>query len=80
MNGTAGLNTLFSQMYEQKLHDLQSQLAISHMMEKELSVDLEALQEKYDKDQAAAAVQMKSLHDKHSLTVKELSEMVSCKT
>ncbi|GFG41028.1 hypothetical protein Cfor_06798 [Coptotermes formosanus] len=45
-------------------------------MEKELSVDLEALQEKYDKDQAAAALQIKALHDKHSLTVKELSEMV----
>jgi membrane protein insertase Oxa1/YidC/SpoIIIJ len=66
-------------MYEQKLHQLQSQLATSRMMEKELSVDLEALQEKYDKDQAAAALQIKALHDKHSLTVKELSEMVGGK-
>jgi hypothetical protein len=63
-------------MYEQKLHQLQSQLATSRMMEKELSVDLEALQEKYDKDHTAAALQLKALHDKYSLTVKELSEMV----
>jgi iron only hydrogenase large subunit-like protein len=66
-------------MYEQKVHQLQSQLATSRMMEKELSVDLEALQDKYDKDQAAAALQIKALHDKYSLTVKELSEMVGGK-
>jgi membrane protein insertase Oxa1/YidC/SpoIIIJ len=63
-------------MFEQKIHELQSQLVTSRMMEKELSVDLEALQEKYDKDCTAAALQMKALNDKHSLTVKELSEAV----
>lgn len=66
-------------MYEQKLHQLQSQLATSRMMEKELSVDLEVLQEKYDKDHTAAALQMKAVHDKYSLTVKELSEVVGGK-
>jgi len=63
-------------MYEQKLHQLQSQLATSRVMEKELVVDLEVLQEKYDKDHTTAALQMKALHDKYSLTVKELSEVV----
>jgi len=66
-------------MYEQKLHELQSQLVTSRMMEREFSADLEALQEKYDKDRAAAALQMKALHDKYSLTVKELSEAVGGK-
>jgi hypothetical protein len=66
-------------MYEQKLHQLQSQLVTSRMMERELSVDLEALQEKYDKDHTAAALQMKAVHDKYSLTVKELSEVVGGK-
>lgn len=66
-------------MYEQKIHELQSQLVTSRMMERELSVDLEALQEKCDKDRTAAALQMKALHDKHSLTVKELSEVVGGK-
>lgn len=66
-------------MYEQKLHQLQSQLATSQLMEKELSADLEALQEKYDKDHTAAALQMKALHDKYSLNVKELSEAVGGK-
>jgi hypothetical protein len=37
---------------------------------------LEALQEKYDKERTAAALQMKALHDKYSFTVKELSEVV----
>jgi hypothetical protein len=66
-------------MYEQKLHQLQSQLATSRMMEKELSVDLEDLHKKYDKDHTAAALQMKAVQDKHSLTVKALSEMVGGK-
>jgi len=48
-------------------------------MEKELTVDLEVLQEKYDKDHTTAALQMKALHDKYSLTVKELSEVVGGK-
>ena len=63
-------------MYEQKLHQLQSQLVTSRMMERELSADLEALQQKYDKDRTAAALKVKALHDKYSFTSKELSEMV----
>jgi hypothetical protein len=35
----------------------------------ELTVDLDALQEKYDRDSTAAALQMKALHDKYSLTM-----------
>jgi hypothetical protein len=66
-------------MYEQKLHQLQSQLATSRMMEKELSVDLEVLQEKYDKDHTAVALQMEAVYDKFSLAVKELSEVVGGK-
>jgi hypothetical protein len=46
------------------------------MMEKELSADLECLQKKYNKDQAAAALQMKDLEDKYSLAIKELSDKV----
>jgi hypothetical protein len=63
------------EMYKQKLHQLQSQLVTSCMMERELSVDLEVLQKKYDKDHTAAALQMKALYDKYSLTVKEVSEV-----
>jgi hypothetical protein len=48
-------------------------------MEKELSMDLEAFQDKYDKDHTAAAQQMKAVHDKYSLNVKELSEAVGGK-
>ena len=64
------------EMYEQKLHQFQSQLVTSCMMKRELSADLEALQEKYNKNRTAAALQIKALHDKYSLTVKELSEVV----
>jgi hypothetical protein len=60
-------------MYEQQLHELQTQLATSHMMEKELSADLEAMQKKHDRDQAAAAMHLKDLEEKYSLSVKELS-------
>jgi hypothetical protein len=66
-------------MYEQKLHQLQSHLTTSRLMEKELSMDLEALQDKYDKHHTAAALQMKAVHDKYSLKVKELSEAVGGK-
>jgi hypothetical protein len=63
-------------MYEQQLHELQTQLATSRMMEKELSADLEAMQKKYDKDQAAAALREKDLEEKYSLSLKELSHKV----
>jgi hypothetical protein len=63
-------------MYEQQLHELQTQLATSRMMEKELSADLEAMQKNYDKDQAAASLQVKDLGEKYSLSIKELSHKV----
>lgn len=47
------------------------------MMEKELSADVEAIQKKYDIDQAAAVLREKDLEEKFSLTVKELSEKAS---
>jgi hypothetical protein len=66
-------------MYEQKLHEIQSELAISRMMEKELSADVDTIQKKYDEDQAAAVLREKDLEEKFSLSVKELSEKVSNK-
>jgi hypothetical protein len=66
-------------MYKQKFHEIQSELSISRMMEKELSADIEALQKKYDLDQAAAVLREKDLEEKFSLTVKELSEKVTIK-
>lgn len=64
-------------MYEQQLHELQIQLTTSRMMEKELSADLEAMQKKYDKAQAAVAFRVKDLEEKYSHSVKELSDKVS---
>jgi hypothetical protein len=64
-------------MYKQKLHEIQSELSISRMMEKELSADVEALQKKYDTDQAAAVLREKDLEEKFSLAVKELWDKVS---
>jgi hypothetical protein len=64
-------------MYKQKLHDIQSELSISRMMERELSAEVEALQKKHDMDQAAAVLREKDLEEKFSLAVKELSDKVS---
>jgi hypothetical protein len=64
-------------MYKQKLHEMQSELVVAHMMQKELSADVEAIQKKYDIDQAAAVLREKDLEEKFSLTVKELSEKAS---
>ncbi|XP_023706265.1 protein Spindly isoform X2 [Cryptotermes secundus] len=63
-------------MYKQKLHEIQSELAIALMMQKEHSADVEAIQKKYDIDQAAAVLREKDLEGKFSLTVKELSEKI----
>lgn len=56
---------------------MQSELVVAHMMQKELSADVEAIQKKYDIDQAAAVLREKDLEEKFSLTVKELSEKAS---
>lgn len=64
-------------MYKQKLHEIQSELAISRMMEKEFSADVDAIQKKYDIYQAAAVLREKDLDEKFSLAVKDLSEKAS---
>jgi hypothetical protein len=66
-------------MYEQKLYQLKTELTISHSMKKELTMDLMTLQNKYDKDHTAAELQIKAVHDKYLLNVKELSEAVGGK-